>query len=176
MTTNAMHADHPTTPTAHDAAEPHTQGPRVVTIREAAELCDLSRDAIRGRVERGSLRSVLGRDGLRRVPVSELERAGLLDHGSDHADDATVAAVGGTTSSVAAVAGFLDALERLQAENVAAVARAVAAETRLQIEQQAASSVELELHEARAELEHLRGQLDQAQQQPRRRWFGVRRH
>jgi excisionase family DNA binding protein len=50
---------------------------RTYTITEAAELTGLSRKAIARRVERGSLRSVV-RNGRRRIPRSELARAGLL--------------------------------------------------------------------------------------------------
>jgi excisionase family DNA binding protein len=50
---------------------------RTYTITEAAELTGTSRKAIARRVERGSLRSVV-RNGRRRIPRSELVRAGLL--------------------------------------------------------------------------------------------------
>jgi excisionase family DNA binding protein len=50
---------------------------RTCTISEAAELTGLSRKAIARRVDRGTLRSVV-KNGRRRIPVSELERAGLL--------------------------------------------------------------------------------------------------
>ena len=53
---------------------------RTYTITEAAELTGLSRKAIARRVERGSLRSVV-RNGRRRIPRSELTRAGLLEGG-----------------------------------------------------------------------------------------------
>lgn len=53
---------------------------RTYTITEAAELTGVSRKAIARRVERGSLRSVV-RNGRRRIPRSELVRAGLLDEG-----------------------------------------------------------------------------------------------
>jgi excisionase family DNA binding protein len=55
---------------------------RTYTITEAAEASGLSRKAIARRVERGSLRSVM-RNGRRRIPRSELMRAGLLGEG-DH--------------------------------------------------------------------------------------------
>jgi excisionase family DNA binding protein len=53
---------------------------RTYTITEAADLTGLSRKAIARRVERGSLRSVV-RNGRRRIPRSELTRAGLLAEG-----------------------------------------------------------------------------------------------
>jgi excisionase family DNA binding protein len=53
---------------------------RTYTITEAAQLTGSSRKAIARRVERGSLRSVV-RNGRRRIPRSELVRAGLLQGG-----------------------------------------------------------------------------------------------
>lgn len=50
-----------------------------LTIAEAATATGLSKKAIRNRVDRGQLRAVL-RDGVRRIPHSELERAGLWPH------------------------------------------------------------------------------------------------
>ena len=62
------------------SAESRLQGDalRTYTITEAADLTGLSRKAIARRVERGSLRSVV-RNGRRRIPRSELARAGLLE-------------------------------------------------------------------------------------------------
>lgn len=50
---------------------------RTYSVAEVAALTGLSVDAVRGRVRRGSLASVV-RDGRRRIPHAELERAGLL--------------------------------------------------------------------------------------------------
>jgi excisionase family DNA binding protein len=50
---------------------------RTYTISEAAELTGLTRKAIARRVERGSIHSLV-RNGRRRIPRSELLRAGLL--------------------------------------------------------------------------------------------------
>jgi len=47
------------------------------TITEAAELTGLTDKSVRNRVDRGQLR-VVKRDGLRRIPRSELKRAGLI--------------------------------------------------------------------------------------------------
>lgn len=47
------------------------------TFAEAEKLTGLSRKALRNRVYRGKLQAVL-RDGVRRIPRSELDRAGLL--------------------------------------------------------------------------------------------------
>ena len=48
-----------------------------LTIREASRATGLSVKAVRGRVERGSLKAVMV-DKRRRIPLSELMRAGLL--------------------------------------------------------------------------------------------------
>lgn len=49
----------------------------LLTIRDASRATGLSVKAIRRRVERGTLPATLV-DGIRRVPMSELMRAGLL--------------------------------------------------------------------------------------------------
>lgn len=52
------------------------QGVETYTLREAAAVTGMSQEALRKRVDRGTVRSVK-RDGTRRIPRSELERAGL---------------------------------------------------------------------------------------------------
>lgn len=47
------------------------------TIREAAERCGQTYQAIRKRVDRGTVQAVKHHDGVRRIPRSELERTGL---------------------------------------------------------------------------------------------------
>lgn len=47
-----------------------------LTIREAAERCQVSYEALRRRVDRGSVQTV-SKDGVRRIPRAELERVGL---------------------------------------------------------------------------------------------------
>lgn len=190
MDLTTTHAAHAPTTTTESADEATTKPPRTVTIREAAELVGTTRDAIRGRVERGSLQSVLGRDGARRIPVSELRRAGLLDHADAHVGAHGMVDVEGTTHGVAAVADLVAVVRELHTENVAAVARAVAAETRLQLEQRAASTVEEELHASRAQVAALEQELrdaeaelaraiaardEQAEDARRRTWFGLSR-
>jgi excisionase family DNA binding protein len=64
---------------------------RTYTITEAADLTGMSRKAIARRVERGSLRSVV-RNGRRRIPRSELVRAGLLADGEQQPRSADPAA------------------------------------------------------------------------------------
>src|SRR4051812_50071156 len=58
---------------------------RTVTIAEAARLTGLSKDALRARIERGSLRASK-RGGVRRVPLDELAELGLLAGGGDVGD------------------------------------------------------------------------------------------
>jgi hypothetical protein len=81
---------------------------RSVTIAEAAELTGLSKEAIRSRIERGSLR-VSKRAGVRRVPLDELAELGLLAGGEDVGDRSPL-----TTDQL------LDRLER-QAEQIGAL-------------------------------------------------------
>lgn len=64
---------------------------RTYTITEAADLTGMSRKAIARRVERGSLRSVV-RNGRRRIPRTELVRAGLLDEGAQRPRDGSPSA------------------------------------------------------------------------------------
>jgi len=52
------------------------------TVREAAEICGISYQAMRTRVDRGQLQ-VIKRDGTRRITEGELETAGLLGGSSD---------------------------------------------------------------------------------------------
>lgn len=51
---------------------------RTLTIDEAAEATGLTQKALRRRIERGQLRSLL-RDGRRHIPVAELHRVELID-------------------------------------------------------------------------------------------------
>lgn len=46
------------------------------TIREAAERCEVSYQAVRKRVDRGSVQ-IVHKEGMRRIPRAELERVGL---------------------------------------------------------------------------------------------------
>jgi hypothetical protein len=55
-----------------------SETPKTLTVREAAEATGLTEKAVRRRVERGVLPSVLGHDGRRRVLISALRDAGLL--------------------------------------------------------------------------------------------------
>lgn len=56
------------------------------TIREAADACGLTYEALRARVDRGTIRAGKRReDAARVIPKSELQRVGLLP-GDEHAD------------------------------------------------------------------------------------------
>ena len=81
---------------------------RSVTIAEAARLTGLSKEAIRARIDRGSLRASK-RAGLRRVALDELAELGLLAGGEDVGD-----------RSPLTVDQMLDRLER-QAEQIGAL-------------------------------------------------------
>ncbi len=81
---------------------------RTVTIAEAARLTGLSKEAIRARIERGSLR-VSKRGGVRRVPLDELAELGLLAGGEDIGENSPL-----TTDQL------LDRIER-QAEQIGAL-------------------------------------------------------
>lgn len=60
-----------------------------LTIAEAAETTGLTKKAIRNRVDRGQLRAVL-RDGVRHIPRSEIERAGLTPGFIEAGDEASM--------------------------------------------------------------------------------------
>ena len=81
---------------------------RTITIAEAARLTGLSKDAIRSRIECGTLR-VSKRGGVRRVPLDELAELGLLAGGEDVGEHSPL-----TTDQL------LDRLER-QAETIGAL-------------------------------------------------------
>ncbi len=55
---------------------------RSYTVREAAEACGVSYQAMRTRVDRGQL-EIIKRDGTRRIPEIALEKAGLLGGPTD---------------------------------------------------------------------------------------------
>jgi DNA-binding transcriptional MerR regulator len=97
---------------------------QLFTIRQAARVCEINPEALRRRVDRGTIRAAKGHDGLRRIPRSELERAGLWP--------------GQKTP-----AGQGVELERARRELAALGARAAA-------EQQARERAELAHHQARA--------------------------
>lgn len=81
-----------------------------VDVRGAAQATGLSPKAIRRRIERGTLPTVLV-DGRRRIPVDALRRAGLL------VEDAASGARRGRGPLPVDVDALLDRLER-QAEEI----------------------------------------------------------
>jgi hypothetical protein len=97
------------------------------TIRQAARVCEINPEALRRRVDRGTIQAAKGRDGTRRIPRSELERAGLWPGQQPAGQEVELRAE----------------LERVRRELAALGARAAA-------EQQARERAELAHHQARA--------------------------
>jgi excisionase family DNA binding protein len=146
---------------------------RTFTIAEAAEATGLTKKAVRNRVDRGQLRAVLN-GGVRRVPLSELVRAGLLDeNGQGHNP-----APGQPRPQIASVPApaeapfareLFDRLERQARElgELRALTReAESVRNRERQERERADRLESELFEARARVAELEAR--------RRRWFGLR--
>lgn len=130
-----------------------------LTITEAAEAVGISKKALRNRVDRGQLRAVL-RDGVRRIPRSELERVGLavrLPH--------EAAGLGATVPPEAAGAGsteaaaWKEALERLERQ------AAELAELRLITRQAETLREERDRLEAQVHQEHAERQTAEARLQ-----------
>lgn len=85
-----------------------------LTIAEAAEATGLTKKALRNRVDRGLVRAVL-RDGVRRIPRSELERVGLtvkLPH--EAAIKAAAVSEGTEPHAAEAATAWKEVLERLE--------------------------------------------------------------
>jgi hypothetical protein len=121
-------------------------GMEVFTIREAAELCGVTYEAMRTRVDRGSVRVSKRRaDGARVIPKSELERLELLP-GSD---------VAALTKEVNELRETIKA-QRLLTER---------AESEAAAEQRARELAEQTVHQERAEKQSLALQLDELEQQ-----------
>lgn len=137
---------------------------RTYTITEAADLTGLSRKAIARRVERGSLRSVV-RNGRRRIPRSELARAGLLEEGEGRplesdpaapflprpATGGALAETGGTEDMLAAL--FREVLDRFERQSQ-------------EIAQYRALTVQAESLRLTNELADLRMRLAELERQP----------
>jgi Helix-turn-helix domain len=148
---------------------------RTLTIAEAAQLTGLSRKAIRSRVDRGTVRAVL-RDGVRRIPHSELERAGLLDQAGDvvaapAAGPRAAGAGQGSPAEASVIGELLDRLER-QAGELAELRLLTRQAESLQVvadqERDRAERLAGEVHELRAQLAAAEAR---AGQQARRRWW-----
>jgi hypothetical protein len=115
------------------------------TIREAAERCEVSYEALRRRADRGSIQTVR-RDGVRRIPRGELERIGLWPGARSDAPEE---------------------VQRLQAELERA--RGELRELRLlpmkvDAERKARELIEASLHQERAEKQSLELQLREIEQ------------
>lgn len=114
-------------------------GMRVLTLSEASDLTGLTEKALRRCIERGSLQSVL-RDGARRIPMAELDRAGLVPDAELRALRAENQRLRGEVivhrvlveSTERARLAEIQARERLEAEVVAAKARERVARERLE--------------------------------------------
>jgi len=106
------------------------------TIREAADRCGLSYQAMRKKVDRGTVR-VVKHDGIRRVPRAELKRARLWPRA--RADDAPD------------VAALREETERLRYELTSHRQLTKRAQAVADVERQARELTEQELHRERAE-------------------------
>jgi excisionase family DNA binding protein len=135
---------------------------RTLTLAEAADATGLTRKALQRRVDRGSLRSVLI-GGLRRVPVSELYRAGLLTEtgaveGDERSPSSEAAASPAGRRPALDVGELLDRLERQARElgEMRALTRqAESLQAQAEGERAARRAAEAALLEARARITQL---------------------
>ncbi len=132
------------------------------TFAQAEQLTGTSRKALRNRVYRGQLESVL-RGGVRRIPRSELERAGLLNGDGETGE---VGEVAREASHETPMMGEL--LDRLEAQ--AAKLGELRALTREADSLRAdRERLEASLYESHAKVTELEARLAEAQR-PRRWW------
>lgn len=140
--------------------------PRTLTVPEAAEQLGITEKAVRRRIERGTLPSVLGHDGKRRIPVQAVD----TQHASDPAGDPLLGELVERLEHQASELGRLRALtdgsERRERELVDELHRERA-------DRQAAEARETEARERAAAAEAEARIL--AEQVRRRRWFGRNR-
>ena len=116
------------------------------TIREAAKACETSYQSLRKRVDRGTVRTVK-KDGIRLIPKSELERAGLWPGSAPAASTSTE--IDTLRRQLAAANAELDTLRPLPAQ--------------LDAERQAREIAEDALHEQRAAAVTATAQLQEAE-------------
>jgi hypothetical protein len=127
-----------------------------VTIAEAAELSGLSKIALRRRIERGSLPAVR-REGVRRIPLAELRRQGLLREESGRGSAGALTPAGHP--------GWGELLDRLAAQERELLSlRALPAEAeslraRFAEEAHARRAAESALQEARARMREVEARL-----------------
>lgn len=138
------------------------QGMESYTFAEAEQLTGASRKALRNRVYRGQLESVL-RDGVRRIPRSELERTGLLTGAGE--TDGIGEMAHEASHEIPMMVEVLDRLERQAAE--LGELRALTREAdSLRADRE---RLEASLYEAHAKVIELEARLVEAQR-PRRWW------
>jgi excisionase family DNA binding protein len=133
-----------------------------LTITEAAEATGVSKKALRNRVDRGQLRAVL-RDGMRRIPRSELERIGLIVKLPHEAGDGAGVFQNATESPSTEAAAWREALERLERQ------AAELAELRLLTRQaetlrEERDRLETTMHQERAERQAAEARLEEFEQ------------
>jgi hypothetical protein len=155
---------------------PPPDATRTATISQAAQLAGVSPKLIRSRVDRGTLPAVM-RDGVRRIPMTELVRAGLVSPDASPAGAAARGAQGqqprqGSPGESAQVVGeLLDRLER-QAGELAELRLLTRQADSLRLvadqERDRAEQLERELIELRSRLAAAEAR---AGQQSRRRWW-----
>jgi len=122
----------------------------LLTIRQAAKVCGIGHEALRRRVDRGTIRAAKGRDGVRRIPRAELERAGLWP-GVEPGDVALRAELEQTRRELVAVAAQAaaerQARERAELAQFQAHADAQAAKARQQQAEARAADLEEQLQQ-----------------------------
>jgi len=135
------------------------------TFAEAAEVTGLTKKALRNRVYRGQLQSVL-REGVRRIPRSELEREDLLGEGEAPGATETAEVPLETDREPDVVSELLERLER-QAAELGELRLLTREAESLQADR---GRLEGALHEARAKVTELEAKLAEAEPPPRRWW------
>jgi len=132
------------------------------TFAQAEQLTGTSRKALRNRVYRGQLESVL-RGGVRRIPRSELERAGLLREDGEIGEIPEL--THGTSHETPMINDLLDRLEAQAAE--LGELRALTREAdSLRADRE---RLEASLYETSAKVTELEARLSE-DQRPRRWW------
>jgi DNA repair exonuclease SbcCD ATPase subunit len=123
-------------------------GPKVFTIRQAAEHCGVSYQSLRKRVDRGTIKALQREeDGLRLIPRAELERVGLWPGSTP---EGTSAEAGHLRTRVAELERELAALRALPQQ--------------VDAERQARELAEAAMHEARAAQTTIAAQLAEVEQ------------
>ena len=148
--------------------------PNTLTTSEAAELAGCTPKAIKHRLDRGQLRYVV-RGGRRRIPASELVRAGLLDAGAVGAAAGAAGADGNGRPHSAPISpvdlcAMLRELIGKGEQQAEEIGRLRALTTASDATDQARAT---ELAECRAELVESRARVVEleAREASRRRWF-----